>query len=227
MLNPLFQQAAKYIKGRKLSLDSRVSGGYLLCIALGGMFSLARGIFRLRRQVLLGKHVKLRGKTKMHLSKGVSIGDFCSLDAEGIDGLYVGSGSSIGSFSCLKVSGTLADLGNGISIGNNVGIGEFAHIGGAGGVEIGDDTITGAYLSVHPENHIFSNIEVPIRQQGVTRKGISIGRNCWIGAKATFLDGARIGDGCIVAAGTVVKGQFPDNTILAGVPAKKIRDRSE
>lgn len=121
------------------------------------------------------------------------------------------------------VTGSLTYLGKGIKIGNNVGFGTCGHFGGAGGVEIGDDTIFGNYVSVHPENHNFSDPSKPIRLQGVNHKGIKIGRGCWIGAKATILDGAVIGDGCVVAAGAVVTGQFPDHVIIGGVPAKIIK----
>ena len=79
---------------------------------------------------------------------------------------------------------------------------------------------------MHSENHNYSNTEIPIRLQGVNRSGIIIGDDCWIGAKATILDGARIGNGCIVAAGAVVtKGEYPDYSILGGVPAKIISSR--
>lgn len=91
----------------------------------------------------------------------------------------------------------------GIRIGKNVGIGEFSHIGGAGGVSIGDDTIIGSYFSVHPEEHIYADPQRLIREQGVTHKGIEIGSGCWIGAKVTILDGAKIGNGCVVAAGAL------------------------
>jgi len=220
MIDRIFQRAVRVVKGRELDLDSRVPYSYLVEIALLNMVALARGMIRLREKVLLGRHVRLLGKTKMRLSKGVAIGDFCCIDSEGIDGISIGSGSSIGAFSFLKVSGTLTDLGKGIHIGSNVGIGEFAHIGGAGGVDIGDDTIAGAYLSIHPENHVFNDTTQPIRQQGITRNGIRIGRNCWIGAKVTILDGAVIGSNSVIAAGAVVKGEFPEGVIIGGVPAK-------
>ena len=63
-----------------------------------------------------------------------------------------------------------------------------------------------------------------IREQGVTSKGIKIGNNVWIGAKATFLDGAIIGNNCVVAAGAVVNGIFPNNVIIGGVPAKILKE---
>ena len=92
-------------------------------------------------------------------------------------------------------------------------------------MEIGDDTIFGNYVSLHSENHNYQDKNIPIRLQGVTRKGIKIGRDCWIGSKATILDGSVIGDGCIVAAGAVVRGVIPPYSIVGGVPAKIIKSR--
>jgi acetyltransferase-like isoleucine patch superfamily enzyme len=95
-----------------------------------------------------------------------------------------------------------------------------------GGIEIGDDTIFGNYVSMHSENHNFNELSIPIRLQGVNRKGIKIGNNCWIGAKTTILDNVTIGNGCVIAAGSVVvAGIYEDNGIYAGIPAKLIRYR--
>ena len=53
-----------------------------------------------------------------------------------------------------------------------------------------------------------------------------IGNNCWIGAKATFLDGSEIGNGCIIAAGALVKDKFGDNVIIMEFPnIKNIKNR--
>ena len=54
-----------------------------------------------------------------------------------------------------------------------------------------------------------------------------MGNNCWIGAGAVFLDGAELGDGCVVAANAVVTKQFPANSIVGGVPAKVLRERGK
>ena len=127
----------------------------------------------------------------------------------------------------MKCSGTLKSIGNYIKIGDNVGLGSHGFYGcGAGKLEIGNDCIFGNYVSIHPENHIYQDLSVPIRMQGVNSTGgVKIGDNCWIGAKVTILDGTKIGNGCIVAAGAVVKGTFPDNVIIGGVPAKIIKSR--
>jgi acetyltransferase-like isoleucine patch superfamily enzyme len=108
-----------------------------------------------------------------------------------------------------------------------VGLGTHGFFGCAGGVEIGDDCIFGNFVSFHSENHNYSEGDKPIRLQGVTRKGIKIGRNCWLGAKATILDGVMLGEGSIVAAGAVVRaGIYPANIILGGVPARILRKRT-
>jgi len=90
-------------------------------------------------------------------------------------------------------------------------------------LEIGSDCIIGQYLSCHPENHNFGDQTRLIRHQGVQRKGIKIGKNCWIGAKVTILDGVRIGANCVIAAGAVVTKSMPDNTVIGGVPARVIK----
>jgi acetyltransferase-like isoleucine patch superfamily enzyme len=105
-------------------------------------------------------------------------------------------------------------------------MGSHGFFGCAGGVKIGDDTIFGNFVSIHSENHVSSNLTMPIRLQGVSRQGIVIGCNCWIGAKVTILDGVVINDGCIIAAGAVVtKGNYPRNSIIGGVPARIIKSR--
>ena len=97
--------------------------------------------------------------------------------------------------------------------------------GAAGGITVGSDVIAGQNVRFHSENHRFDDPDLPIRQQGVTHRGITVGNNCWIGAGAVFLDGAALGDGCVVGANAVVTKAFPANSVIAGVPAKVLQMR--
>lgn len=221
----LVARLVQYAKGRPVSIDEKVSVWYVAGLSFEKLFALLRGLLKARKFVFIGRGTTLRAPNLLFAEKGIEIASYCQIDCLSHNGLFMGRGTKIGSYSIVKVSGTLSDLGHKIEIGRNVGIGDFAHIGGAGGVQIGDDTITGAYLSIHPENHNFGDTSQPIRLQGVSRQGISIGRDCWIGAKATFLDGSAIGDGCVVAAGAVVSQVFPDHVIIGGVPARIIKNR--
>ena len=64
----------------------------------------------------------------------------------------------------------------------------------------------------------------PIKYQGTTKeKPVIIGDGCWICARTILLPGVLIGEGCIVAAGAVVTKDVPDNSLVAGVPAKLIK----
>ena len=170
----------------------------------------------------------IKCSSKIKFGKNLNIERGCFIDALSKKGLKLGKNVSLGYSTTLKISGTMSKIGTGIEIGNNVGLGTHGYYGcGAGVLKIGDDVIFGNYVSIHPENHIFGDIDTPIRLQGVySNGGVIIGNNCWIGAKVTILDGTRIGNGCIVAAGAVVKGVFPDNVIIGGVPAKILKSRN-
>lgn len=184
--------------------------------------------------LLRGRHphgmLRGRGVRFFHLGgirwgRFLKLGDGVYCSALGTGGITFGDRVSIGAYSRVIISTTLGDPGRYIRLGNRVGIGEFAYLGGAGGLSIGDDCIMGQYVSFHPENHRFDDPTQPIRLQGVRRDPIHIGPNCWLGSKVTVLSGVRLGEGCIVAAGAVVTKSFPANSIIGGVPARLLRMR--
>ena len=212
------------ILGRPFSLDPDVPLGTLLQRSLLVAIGLVRGAILARRRLVLSHGARVRTPSKLQTAGGlVRIEEHCLVDCLSQDGISVGRNFKLGAHSRMIASGSIADLGKGITIGDNVGIGEFWYIGGAGGVVIGADCIIGQYLSVHSENHVFSDPDCLIRYQGVTRQGIEIGPGCWIGAKVTILDGAIIGKGSVIAAGSVVTQSFPDRSLIGGVPAKLLR----
>ncbi len=209
-------------------LDTATDSRLLFILTFDKTRSLLRGLrllsaFRKPKFLMLGKGVRFFNIRNISLGRMVKLEDYVFLSGMGKGQLKIGNNSGIGAFSRLVVSTTLNDLGAGITIGNNVGIGEFAYLGGAGGLKIGDESIIGQYFSCHPENHNFDTPGVAIRRQGTTRKGISVGKNCWIGSKVSILDGVSIGDNCVIAAGSVVTKSMPSDVVIGGVPAKVIK----
>ncbi|BAV06886.1 Acetyltransferase (isoleucine patch superfamily) [Filimonas lacunae] len=179
------------------------------------------------KNIMLGCAVRFHYIRRIGWGRFVKLGDHVTLSALGRQGIQLGNNVGIGAFSRLVVATSCNNIGHAITIGNNVGIGEYAYLGGAGGLTIGDDCIVGQYFSCHPENHHCDDTAALIRNQGVSRRGIVIGRNCWIGSKVTILDGVAIGEGCVIAAGAVVNRSFPPDSIIGGVPARLLRKRGE
>lgn len=216
-------------KTRGVSIDSSVPFFYLLRIIFGKLIGLVYGMLRLGtlKRVFVHPSVIIKCSSKIKTGNGLNIERGCYIDALSKEGLSLGDNVSFGIYTCLRITGHISHIGNGITIGNNVGLGSHGFYGcGVGSLKIGNDCIFGNYVSVHPENHNYTDLEIPIRLQGVNSVGgVKIGNNCWIGAKATILDGTIIGDGCIIAAGAVVKGEFPNNVIIGGIPAKIIKHR--
>lgn len=119
----------------------------------------------------------------------------------------------------------LATFGGEIRIGDNVYIGPYCVLYGHGGLTIGADTLVAAHSVIIPANHVFEDSERPIRQQGETRQGIQIGKDCWLGTGVKVLDGVNIGDGSVIAAGAVVTRPIPNYVVAAGVPARIVKNR--
>ncbi len=112
-----------------------------------------------------------------------------------------------------------------IKIGNNCQIGSYTTIHGAGGVTIGNDVLIASHVVIVANNHIFSQTDIPICDQGLSKKGITIGNDVWIGAGASILDGVTIGDHSIIGAGAVVNKDIPPHSVAVGVPARVIKSR--
>ncbi len=226
MIRTIISFTISKLRREPFALDSHVPLGYMLRLLVTKAVQLTYGMIVMRRgkcfvspnaTILCSKKIKTHGL--------LMVASHAEIDALSTEGVSFGNGVSIGEGTWIKCTGSLRAIGKGIKVGNNVGMGERCHYGCAGGIEIGANTIMGIYVTMHSENHVFTDTTLPIRSQGVTRQGIKIGRDCWIGAKVTILDGAVIGNGCVVAAGAVVRGSFPDNCVIGGVPARILKYR--
>ncbi|MDQ6481565.1 acyltransferase [Dyadobacter sp. LHD-138] len=175
--------------------------------------------------LFVGKGVKIRHSGKITVGSNFIIGDFSVMNGLSKDGIIIGDNVSIGNNATLICTGVISHIGVGIKIGNGTGINSSAFLGGQGGISIGENVIIGPGVKIFSENHIFSDPAVPIKDQGVSRLGVVIKDNCWIGSNVTILDGVIIETGCIIAAGSVVTKSIPAMSIAGGIPAKIIKTR--
>ena len=116
--------------------------------------------------------------------------------------------------------------GGHIITGDHCSFGPYCVIYGHGGLFIGSDVRIGTGVVIIPANHSFKQ-GTKICEQPLTKKGVKIGNDCWIGAGAIILDGVKIGQGCVIGAGSVVTKSVPAYKIVVGNPARVIKNRNE
>ena len=115
------------------------------------------------------------------------------------------------------------NLGIFTHMGKNVFINHDCTFLDIGGITIEDDVLIAPKVSLITESHPLS----PAERRALIVKPIVIKRNAWIGAGATILPGVTVGENAVVAAGAVVNKDVPSNTVVAGIPAKKVKDISQ
>ena len=105
----------------------------------------------------------------------------------------------------------------------NVSIQQNCHITCAERIEIGRETAIASNVTITDIEHSYEDIYVPIEKQLLKTKPVKIGADCKIYNNAVILQGTEIGDHCVVGANSVVKGLFPNYSIIVGVPARVVK----
>jgi acetyltransferase-like isoleucine patch superfamily enzyme len=171
--------------------------------------------------VLIGSHVTVRNPRYVSVGKNFVAEDYCEIQGLSSMGLSFGEHVTIGRFAMIRPSGYYGrDIGVGLKVGNYSNIGPYCYIGCSGYVEIGNNVLMSPNVSIFAESHNFSRLDIPIRDQGVTREETIVEDDCWLATASILLAGTRVGRGAIVAAGAVVTKDVPPYAIVAGVPAK-------
>lgn len=137
--------------------------------------------------------------------------------------IIIGARTVIDSFVKIKPAGGLGDL----IIGCDCFINSGCVLYTGNGIKIGDNVLIAANCTLAPTNHEYIDKKKLIRQQRFkpSKGGIYIGNDVWIGANCVILDGAYIEDGCVIAAGSVVREKLEAYGIYGGNPIKKIGER--
>ena len=119
-----------------------------------------------------------------------------------------------------------ADFGKGdsISIGDNSGLGVNCDVRGP--LEIGKNVMMGSNVCIMTAIHNTTRTDIPMCRQGhLPKKKVTIEDDVWIGTRVIIMPGVCIGKGSIIGAGAVVTKDVPKYTIVAGVPARVIKQR--
>jgi len=112
-------------------------------------------------------------------------------------------------------------------VGDNFSMQYNCHIGCIEKIEIGDNVLLGSkvYITDHYHGKVsYEDIDVPPIQRGLTSKPVKICNNVWVGDNVSIMPGVILEDNIIVGANAVVTHSFPRNVVIAGVPAKIIKE---
>lgn len=221
----------KRFRGRTLDIAPQLSSVSVLTnLAQKGFSPFIRGFFVKRLfgasqgNFFLGRGCKILNKSLLRTGNNVYIGNYSYVDCLSTGGVTIGNSVTIREGCWLQLTSHYDKPGTSITIGNNVYIGPRCILGAAAPIAIGDRCQFGANVSLIAENHKFS-AEADIYSQGVTQRGITIGRDVWIGNNATVLDGVSVGEGSVLGAGTVLTRSVPPRSVVVGVPGRVIKTR--
>ena len=128
---------------------------------------------------------------------------------------------SLGDYSVVESFACINNAVGDVVIGDHTRIGLHNTI--IGPVEIGSHVNLAQGITVTALNHNFSDTSKRIDEQGVSTNPVTIEDDVWVGANAVILPGVTIGEHCVVAAGAVVTKDVPPHSLVAGVPAKVIK----
>jgi acetyltransferase-like isoleucine patch superfamily enzyme len=184
---------------------------------------LYRAILKMDGIVAIESHVRLRFANNIHLGRGSYIDQNVYIHACP-NGVEIGPNTYIMHGAILHVYNFRNLPHAGIRIGRDSLIGEYTIIRGQGGVTIGDRVYTSPMTQLIAVNHVYTNPKRPFIEQGITAQGIIVEDDVWLGANAVVIDGVHIGKGAVVAAGAVVTKDVPPHSVVAGVPARVIRE---
>lgn len=180
--------------------------------------------------VVIGRGVTIRHPHRIRLGDEVIIDDNAVLDAKGNRdvAIDVGDHCIIGRNTVLSCKSNGEESGS-ITLEPRVNISLNCTLLSETSLAIGRATmIAGHCYLIAGGNHGIDRLDQPVIDQPMTQKGgVSIGPGSWLGSNATVLDGVRLGEGVVVAAGAVVRSSFDALLVVGGVPAKVLSDRRD
>ncbi len=174
------------------------------------------------RKVVFGRGMTIRHPHRIRIGDHAILDDNCVVDAKGTSnkGITIGERVYIG-------RNTIIYTKNGnLAIGDDVNISSNCQFVSSNDMTIGRDTVIGAYSYLLSGGGYDYGPNAPrfSRQNGfITNGPLVIGENCWIGAGATILDAACVGEHSVIAAGAVVTKPVPPDSIAGGIPARVIK----
>jgi acetyltransferase-like isoleucine patch superfamily enzyme len=184
-------------------------------------FARAHGMLtpRYGRLMLRWAWLKLRWGRRLQTDGVCFVGPGVKLEIGRGAVLRLGRWSWLGHGTKIRVHEGVCEIGAKTVFGQECTISAFQH------VSIGRECVIADRVMLIDFDHGVVEVERPIRLQGIYKRDVRVGSNCWIGYGACLLRGVTVGDNCVIGTNTVVTKDVPDNAVVAGAPARVLRMR--
>jgi acetyltransferase-like isoleucine patch superfamily enzyme len=157
----------------------------------------------------------------VELGRNVIVDAYASIYCHKTGKIKIGAGTYVGDGAIIHTGSKHGT----VTIGSNCTVQSYSIVYGHGGCEIGDDVRIAPHTVIVPSNHRFDDTTRLIREQGLTKLGIKIEHDVWIGAQCVILDGVTVGKGSVIGAGSVVNKTLPPGSVAVGSPARRVAER--
>jgi acetyltransferase-like isoleucine patch superfamily enzyme len=164
---------------------------------------------------------KLRLRRRLQLDGLAFIGPDCRLEVGRNAVLHLGRWSWLGHGCKIRCHEGLVSLGAKSVMGQECTISAYQH------VSIGRECVIADRVMLIDFDHGSSEVERPIRLQGIYKRDVDVGHNVWIGYGACILRGVTVGDNAIIGTNSVVTKDVEPNAVVGGVPARVLRMREQ
>ncbi len=114
-----------------------------------------------------------------------------------------------------------------LRIGDKTVFGRDNTINGYLDIEIGGGCIIADWVYICDFDHVFEDVNLPIKDQGIVKSPVRIGPDCWLGTKVTVTRGTYIGHGCVLGSNAVIRGEIPPESVVGGIPGRVLKNRRE
>lgn len=179
------------------------------------------------KNFLTENYVKRKQIDRLRLEYDCFIDYSVSILYDSLDSIKIGKGTHIAATSTINVVSQKNKNNSSLHIGENTLIGDFCNIRAGGStINIGKNCLFAQFVSIIGTNHLMSKEKTIQQNEWDTHKNfVLIGDDVWIGCKVVVLPGVKIGNGAVIAAGSVVTKDVQEYSIVAGIPAKLIGTR--
>lgn len=169
----------------------------------------------------VNKNVTFRAPGQIFISAGVSIDEYCQVQAisRNKKAIEIGENCTLHSFSILNAG----EVEGYIRIGANSAVGQGSILYGNGGLTIGNNVLIAGQCFIVAGSHNYGTSALPISDQGLNARGITIEDGVWIGAGVKILDGVTIGKNSVIGSNAVVTRDIPPDSVAVGIPCRVIK----